>query len=152
MKKIQKLLNRETVLYLVFGVLTTAVNYVVFHLVYAVVLGGQGSLLANFIAWVAAVIFAFVVNKAFVFESKSWAWPVLARELPAFVAGRVASFGFEEAGLLVSEKLLRLGRFTVLALGPVSLDGVAVSKLALSVIVVVLNYFFSKWFVFRASR
>lgn len=152
MKGFQEFFNRETILYMVFGAATTVVNYGVFHLIYAVVLGGQGSLLANFIAWVAAVIFSFVVNKAFVFESKSWAWPVLARELSAFVAGRVASFGIEEAGLLVSEKLLRLGRFTILALGPVSLDGVAVSKLALSVIVVVLNYFFSKWFVFRTSQ
>lgn len=151
MKKFQTLLSRETILYLVFGVLTTVVNYVVFHLVYAVALGGSGSLLANFLAWVAAVLFAFVVNKRFVFESKSWAWQVLARELPAFVAGRLASFGIEEAGLLVSEQLLRLNRITVLALGDFSLDGVAVSKLALSVIVVILNYFFSKWFVFKKN-
>ena len=149
MDRFKKLLNRETVSYLIFGVLTTVVNYVVFHFMYTAVLGGRGSLAANFVAWVAAVVFAYVVNKCFVFESKSWAWHVLRREIPAFVAARVASFGIEEVGLFISENLLKLNTVTVLAVGSISLDGVTVSKLALSVIVVVLNYFFSKWFIFK---
>lgn len=149
MDRVKKLLNRETVSYLIFGVLTTVVNYVVFHLMYTVVLGGQGSLYANFIAWVAAVVFAYVVNKLFVFESKSWAWDVLVREIPAFVTARVASFGIEEAGLFISETLLRLNTLTVLRMGGFAMDGVTAAKLALSVIVVVLNYFFSKWFIFK---
>ena len=149
MDRMKKLFNRETVSYLIFGVLTTVVNYAVFHVMYSLILGGKGSLLANFVAWVAAVVFAYVVNKLFVFESKSWAWPVISREIPAFVAARVASFGIEEAGLFVAESLLKLNVVTVLALGGFSMDGVTVSKLALSVIVVVLNYFFSKWFIFK---
>lgn len=149
MDRLKKLLNRETVSYLIFGVLTTVVNYVVFHFMYTLVLEGKGSLIANFVAWVAAVVFAFVVNKLFVFESKSWALPVLAREIPAFVAARVASFGIEEAGLFVSESLLRLNTVTVLTLGNFFMDGITAAKLALSVIVVVLNYFFSKWFIFK---
>jgi len=149
MDRFKKLLNREAVSYLFFGVLTTVVNYVVFHVMYHTVLGGKGSLAANFVAWVAAVVFAYVVNKLFVFESKSWAWQVLIREVPSFVAARVASFGIEEAGLFVSESLLGLNTVTVLALGSFCVDGVMASKLALSVIVVVLNYFFSKWFIFK---
>ena len=149
MARIKGFLNRETVSYLFFGVLTTVVNYGVFHLMYSVVLGGKGSLIANFVAWVAAVMFAYIVNKLFVFESKSWAWSVLVREIPAFVAARAASFAIEEAGLFVSESVLRLNEVTVLAVGSVSMDGVTASKLMLSVLVVVLNYFFSKWFIFR---
>lgn len=149
MDRLKKLLNRETVSYLIFGVLTTVVNYVVFHFMYTAVLGGKGSLLANFVAWVAAVVFAYVVNKLFVFESKSWAWEVLVREIPAFVAARVASFGIEELGLFISEGLLKLNEVIVFSAGGFVLDGVTVSKLALSVIVVVLNYFFSKWFIFK---
>lgn len=149
MDRLKKLLNRETVSYLIFGILTTVVNYVVFHFMYTAVLGGKGSLLANFVAWVAAVVFAYVVNKLFVFESKSWAWEVLVREIPAFVAARVASFGIEELGLFISEGLLKLNEVTVFSAGGFVLDGVTVSKLALSVIVVVLNYFFSKWFIFK---
>lgn len=149
MERIRKILNRETVLYLVFGVLTTVVNYIVFHLCYAVALGGEGSLLANAVAFVAAVVFAFAVNKAFVFESKSWAPGVLAREIPPFIASRLASFGIEELGLFVSEKLLRLNEVTVLTLGTTAIDGVTVTKIALSFIVVLVNYVFCKWFVFK---
>ena len=149
MNRIRKLFNRETISYLFFGVLTTVVNYAVFHVMYTLVLGRQGSLFANFVAWVAAVVFAYIVNKLFVFESKSWAWQVLSREIPAFVAARVASFAIEEAGLFISEGLLRLNEITLQLPGGFSADGVTVSKLALAVLVVVLNYFFSKWFIFK---
>lgn len=149
MDKLKKLLNRETVLYLVFGVLTTLVNYIVFHLIYRSILGGRGSLIANAVAWVAAVVFAYAVNKLFVFESKSWAWKVLAKEIPAFVAARVASFGIEELGLFVSERVFGWNEIAVLRVGQTVIDGVTLAKLALSVIVVVLNYFFSKRYIFR---
>ena len=145
----KRFVNRETVLYLIFGVLTTLVNYIVFFLCYELLLGGKGSLIANAAAFIAAVIFAFVVNKLFVFESKSWASSVLLREIPAFLAARLASFGIEEVGLFVSEKLLHLNEVTLLQLGDAAVDGVTFAKLALSVIVVVLNYFFSKWFIFK---
>ena len=148
MDKLKKILNRETLLYLFFGVMTTVVNYVVFWLCYEVLLGRQGSLIANAAAFVAAVVFAFVVNKMFVFESRSWALPVLMKEIPPFVASRVASFGIEELGLFVSESLLGWNSVTVLTLGDSAIDGVTVTKLALSVIVVIVNYVFCKCFVF----
>ena len=141
-------LNRETVSYLIFGVLTTVVNYVVFHLCYTA-MGAKGSVVANAIAFVAAVIFAFVVNKLFVFESKSWAMEVLRREIPPFLASRIASFGIEELGLFLSEGVLHWNQVTVLTLGETVIDGVTVTKLVLSVIVVLLNYLFCKWLVFR---
>lgn len=145
----KRFVNRETVLYLIFGVLTTLVNYIVFFLCYELLLGGEGSLTANAVAFIAAVIFAFVVNKLFVFESKSWAPAVLKREIPAFLAARIVSFGIEEAGLFLSEVVLGLNAVVLLRLGDVMVDGVTAAKLALSVLVVVLNYFFSKWFIFK---
>jgi putative flippase GtrA len=66
--KIKKILNRETILYIVFGVATTVVNYIVFHLLYNVLWQQRSSLIANAAAFAAAVIFAFVVNKTFVFH------------------------------------------------------------------------------------
>ena len=143
-----KIFNRETVSYLIFGVLTTAVNYVVFHLCYSA-MGAKGSVVANAIAFVAAVIFAFVVNKLFVFESKSWAIAVLRREIPPFLASRVASFGIEELGLLICEGLLHWNQVVLITLGDTPIDGVTVAKLGLSVIVVILNYVFCKWLVFK---
>ena len=89
MDKIKKILNRETVLYIIFGVATTVVNYVVFYLLYNVLWNQSHSLAANAAAFVAAVIFAFVVNKLFVFESKSWSADTLKREIPSFLAARI---------------------------------------------------------------
>ena len=149
MDKLKKLLNRETILYIVFGVATTVVNYIVFHLLYNVLWHQENSLIANAAAFVAAVIFAFVVNKLFVFESKSWSLEVLKREIPSFLAGRIGSFGIEEAGLFLCEKVLKLGGVIAFTLGTVALDWITIVKVALSFIVVILNYVFCKLFVFK---
>lgn len=147
--KLKKLVNRETVLYLIFGVATTIVNYIVFWLTYDLAFGKDQSLLANTIAFVAAVVFAFVVNKMYVFESRSWAMDVLKKEVPGFLASRIGSFLIEEAGLFVCEKILRLNGVILLSMAGIELDGITVAKLGLSVIVVLLNYVFCKLFVFK---
>jgi len=149
MNKLKKLLNRETVLYLIFGVATTVVNYIVFHLLYNVLWQQENSLIANAGAFVAAVIFAFVVNKLFVFESRSWDLATLKREVPSFLAARVGSVGIEEAGLFLAEKVLKLGGVVALSVAGITLDWIMVVKLGLSVVVVVLNYVFCKLFIFK---
>ena len=149
MDKIKKILNRETVLYIIFGVATTVVNYVVFYLLYNVLWSQSRSLEANAAAFVAAVIFAFVVNKLFVFESKSWSVNTLKREIPSFLAARIGSFGIEEAGLFLCEKVLKLGGVIAITLGGVALDWITVVKVALAFVVVALNYVFCKLFIFK---
>ena len=149
MEKLKKLLNWETVLYIIFGVATTVVNYVVFHLLYNVLWQQRNSLTANAAAFVAAVIFAFVVNKLFVFESKSWSAATLKREIPSFLAARIGSFGIEEAGLFLAEKVLKLGGVIAITLGTVVLDWITVIKVALAFVVVALNYVFCKLIVFK---
>ena len=149
MDKIKKILNRETVLYIIFGVATTVVNYVVFYLLYNVLWSQSRSLEANAAAFVAAVIFAFVVNKLFVFESKSWSVDTLKREIPSFLAARIGSFGIEEAGLFLCEKVLKLGGVIAITLGGVALDWITVAKVALAFVVVALNYVFCKLFIFK---
>ena len=149
MNKLKKLLNRETILYIIFGVATTVVNYVVFHLLYNVLWNQSRSLTANAAAFVAAVIFAFVVNKLFVFESKSWSMDTLKREIPSFLAARIGSFGIEEAGLFLCEKVLKLGGIVAITLGGLSLDWITVVKVALAFVVVALNYVFCKLFIFK---
>ena len=149
MDKLKKLLNRETILYIIFGVATTAVNYVVFHLLYNVLWDQSRSLIANAAAFVAAVIFAFVVNKLFVFESKSWSAATLKREIPSFLAARVGSFGIEEAGLFLAEKVLKLGGIVAVTVAGVALDWITVIKVMLAFVVVALNYVFCKLFVFK---
>lgn len=136
----KKFFTKEVVSYLVFGVLATLVNYVVFWLFYDLLFGQSNSLTANFLAFAAAVVFAYVTNKLFVFESKSWAWSVIRREIPEFLAARVFTFLIEEVGLFVADTLLNLGRYTVLTMGNFSVDGVMTTKIALAVVTITLNY------------
>lgn len=149
MEKLKKLLNKETILYMGFGAGTTVVNYAVFYLFYNVLWNQNHSLYANAAAFVAAVIFSFVVNKMFVFESKSWSAEALKREVPSFLAGRVGSFAIEETGLFLCEKVFRLGGVIAFTLAGHSFDWITIVKIALSVIVVIMNYVFCKLFVFK---
>ena len=149
MDKLKKLLNRETILYIVFGVATTVVNYIVFHLLYNVLWHQNHSLAANAAAFVAAVIFAFIVNKCFVFESRSWDAATLKREIPSFLGARIGSFGIEEAGLFLAEKVFRLGGVIAITIGGTAFDWITVVKIALAFVVVALNYVFCKLFVFK---
>lgn len=134
-KTIIQLWNKyeDVIVYLVFGVLTTVVNYLVYLPVYNGL--GLSATVSNLIAWVAAVAFAFVTNKPLVFKSHDWSAKVVVPELVKFVSCRVASGLMETGILLVAVDLLhRNGN---------------VWKLLTSVIVVVLNYFGSKLLVFR---
>jgi len=149
MDKLKKLLNRETILYIIFGVATTVVNYIVFHLLYNVLWSQNNSLVANAVAFVAAVIFAFVVNKLFVFESGNWSAATLKREIPSFLAGRIGSFGIEEAGLFLAEKVFKLGGVVAVTIGTTALDWITVIKVGLAFVVVALNFVFCTLFVFK---
>ena len=133
-EKLRKLYEkyRETVIYLVFGVLTTVVNYAVYIPLYNFV--HLPASVCNGVAWVAAVTFAYVTNKLFVFESKSWNSGVLG-ELLRFVGSRVISGVIETVSLLVTVDIL-------------GWNG-NIMKLFLAVIVIVLNYILSKFFVFK---
>ena len=93
MKMIKKLFikYKELITYVFFGGLTTVVNLIVFKL-FGMLLGDERYLISNAIAWVVAVIFAFITNKLWVFESKSLSGKVLLKEIPSFFAARVLSF------------------------------------------------------------
>ncbi len=147
----KKLVNRETVTYLVFGVLTTVVNFGVFKLFdlfFTATIDFDLTLVTNIIAWVAAVVFAFVTNKLFVFESKSWRAEVLKKEVPSFVSARLISLGIEELGLLIFITWLGFDSFVLEIFPGFALGGKMLVKIGLAVIVVVLNYIFSKFIIF----
>lgn len=143
----KKLVNRETILYMIFGVATTVVNYGIFHGCYAWLFGYTNGLWANFLAFVGAVIFAFVVNKIFVFESGDWSVGALRKELPPFLGGRIGSFLVEEAGLMICQ-WCQMDEM-MWTLWGVKLSGLMVAKVILSVAVVILNYILCKWIVFK---
>ena len=143
---LRKLVNRETVTYLIFGVLTTGVNYLVFF-VLNYLFGEDLALLHNAAAFAAAVLFAFVPNKLWVFESKSWQPAVALREFGAFVGARLTSFGIEELLLWAAKDLLHAGRYLILGL-----SGLSIAKILISVLTVILNYIFSKLLVFKKRK
>ena len=149
---LKKLINKETVTYLIFGVLTTVVNFGIFKLfdmTFEKAFTTDLTLLTNFIAWVGSVIFAYVTNKLFVFESKSWKANVIAKEIPSFIGARVFSLGVEELGLFIFITQLGFDSFVLEILPGFALGGKMLTKLALAVIVVVMNYVFSKFIIFK---
>lgn len=141
MDVIRKVVSREVFFYLLFGVLTTVVNFITLAIFNKFV----DIMVSNVIAWVAAVIFAYITNKLFVFDSKSWKPDVLAKEIPSFAGARVLTLGIEELGILIMIKWLHLD--VALTIGPVG--GEFIIKAILAVIVVLLNYVFSKLLIFK---
>ena len=131
---INRYLTKETISYLIFGVLTTLVDLVIFH---AFLRLNVHYLIAQGIAWVGAGAFAFVTNKLFVFESRSFHRTVLLRELLSFVSARVISGIASTALLAVLVEILFLSEM--------------IAKLCTQVLVVVANYFFSKLFIFKKN-
>lgn len=123
----------EVLSYLIFGVLTTVVNYLVYLPVYNVL--GLSAALSNAIAWVVAVAFAYLTNKPFVFKSHDWSAKTVIPELTKFVGCRVASGAAETMILLVTVDLLHWNG--------------NIWKLVTSVLVVVMNYIASKLVVFK---
>ena len=122
----------EKINYLVFGVFTTVVNFVVFGFVTAVF--SLDYRLATFLAWMAAVVFAFITNKLFVFQSKSFNRQIMIKELLRFVAARIVSFWFDLGWMVFAVEILLMNEY--------------IAKILSNVVVVISNYFFSKMFVF----
>ena len=116
-----------------FGVLTTVVNIVTYNLCY--VHAGMSNNLSNVVAWILAVTFAYLTNKVWVFESKSWAWEVLRREVPAFVSCRLATGVMDLVIMYISVDLMHWNAM--------------VMKLLSNVLVILLNYIFSKLVIFK---
>ncbi|MBQ7957544.1 MAG: GtrA family protein [Clostridia bacterium] len=152
MKKIRDLIikYKELILYVFFGGLTTLVNFAAFKF-FNVVLGEERYLISNVIAWFVSVVFAYITNKLFVFESRTWQTKKICKEIFSFFTARVFSFIIEEAGLFCLVDLMGFDKYRLDIFGFV-LGGKMISKIILAVIVVILNYFFSKLVVFRKKE
>ncbi len=149
MNKIKELVikYKEFVLYAVFGVVTTLANLFAF-LLSDFILGQDLYLVSNAIAWIVGVVVAFVTNKLWVFNSKSWKLKVFLKEFFEFVGARIFSFGVEEAGMWLFVDVIGFDDKSLSVFGFV-ITGVWIAKILLSVIVVILNYFFSKFIIFK---
>lgn len=149
MKKIKTLFikYKEIITYIIFGILTTLVNFFAFW-IFTKIFGKDLYLVNNAIAWVVGVVFAYVTNKLFVFESKSWDLKLITKEITGFLGARIFSFLVEEGGMFLFISVLGLGEKSLALVGFI-ITGQFIVKILLAVIVVVLNYVFSKFIIFK---
>lgn len=133
---IKKMYDNQGIRYIFFGGCTTLVNLVS----YAVLRMGLGvdMTAANFIAIILAILFAYVVNKLYVFESRSAGWKALVKEFGSFVGMRLSTMFIEIFGVVFMSCLWGIPEVW--------------SKLSIQIVVLVLNYIFSKIFVFSDRK
>ncbi len=125
-------------MYLIVGVCTTAVNWIVYT---PLVAAGVPMTLSNAAAWFCAVVFAFFTNKYLVFKSKTKETVGLLKEIVSFFAARIVSGAVE---IFLPSFLFEIG----LDMSLFGIEG-AWAKLVVSVLIIIMNYLFSKLFVFK---
>ena len=159
---------REIILYLIFGVLTTLVGWAVY---FGILLVGKAALdipaevtsggsylalytAAQVIQWVAAVLFAFFTNRAYVFTGADRDARMLP-QLSKFAAGRVATFGVDYLvtyfGAIALSKIIVAWNSVEIFGKELNLNEIG-AKVVAAVIVIIANYFFSKLFVFKDTK
>lgn len=124
---------KETILYLIFGVLSTIINIITYVFFTKILV--LNYLLANAIAWILAVIFAYITNKFWVFESKEINSKYILKEFFSFFGCRVFSGAIEMFMMFILVSIMSFNDFIV--------------KIITNVVVVVLNYIFSKLLIFK---
>ena len=129
--------NKEIINYLIFGVLTTVVSFVVYFIFAKVFKIDE--VISNVISWFFSVLFAFVTNKLYVFESKETGKKTLLKEIISFYLAR-----------LFTGVVCDLGVFALMV--KIFKINDVLSKLVTQVIVIILNYVLSKLFVFKQNK
>ena len=135
-KLIKKVCTREVILYIIFGIFTTCINIISFILLSSMF--GLEENLASNIGIILAVLFAYFTNRKLVFNSTSSTFKENIIEFGKFMIGRAFTMIVESIGFWLL--------FTVF--GITYLDGV-LSKLIITIIVIILNFFISKFFAFK---
>ncbi|MBO5447772.1 MAG: GtrA family protein [Ruminococcus sp.] len=134
--------NKEMLLYLFFGALTTAVSFITLGipqwlLEKAGVSEGVAIVPSNIISWICAVTFAYVTNRIWVFESRASGKKEIISEASAFYGGRLLTLVVETLMMWVGVSLLGVNKW--------------IMKVIASVVVLILNYIISKLFVFKGK-
>lgn len=137
MKKIKNLIKKvctkEVILYVVFGVLTTIVNLAISYVLegYCYIDGS----IASAIGIIAAVIFAYFTNRKLVFNSVANTFKKNLREFGKFILGRSGTMILEQGGVMLFYNIFNFPFMPV--------------KFSLTILVIILNFFISKFFAFR---
>ncbi len=129
----KKLFNREVILYLIFGVLTTLVDFIVFYISNNLL--NIHYIVSTCLAWIFAVLFAYITNKIFVFSAIENKHNIF-KEIFYFFTLRLASLILSIIFMVIMVDFLNISEI--------------LSKILVNVFVVVANYFFSKVFIFKS--
>lgn len=130
---LKKVLTKEIIFYAIFGVLTTLVNIGSFY-IFTIFLNLEKNT-ANFISILLAVIFAYFTNRKLVFNSQATNFKENLNEFIKFFLGRAFTMVVEFVGFFVLFNLLHIHEL--------------ISKTTITVIVIILNFFISKFFAFK---
>lgn len=132
---IKKILTKEVILYIFFGVVTTLVNLITFYILTKVFSWNEN--ISNIIAIVFAVIVAYITNKDMVFHSKANKFKEKFQEFVKFIVGRMFTMVIEWVG------------GALMFLTPIPQ---MISKLIVTIIIIILNFFISKFLVFKKNK
>nr|WP_321328338.1 GtrA family protein [uncultured Ilyobacter sp.] len=128
-------MSRELILYIFFGVLTTVVNFITYFLILKI---SKNYVFATTIAFIIAIIFAYITNKKYVFEKKTSSLKNLLKEFIKFLTSRAFTYFVDVLGMIFLIKYLSQGEIS--------------SKIIVNITVIILNYLFSKLYIFKAEK
>lgn len=124
---------KEPLLYLLFGTLTTLVSILTFA--FFTFVFDISELTSNVLSWILSVAFAYITNRIWVFDAKTKNFAELLRQIVSFFGSRLLTLGIEEALMLIFVIWLGFGSMII--------------KIIAQVIVIALNYFISKLWIFK---
>lgn len=142
MSLIKKLANKETVLYLIFGVLATVLNIVLFYLFINVWKISTG--LGNITDTIVCILFQYFTNRIWVFESKNTGKEAI-KEFIQFILARGVTAIIDQIFVVVGIDFF-VAKYVIFSQQKIFSIGI---KILSNIIVIVLNYIFSKIFVFK---
>ncbi len=129
----KKLFNKEIILYLIFGVLTTLVDAIIFYIANYIL--NIHYVISTCLAWIFAVLFAYITNKIFVFSATKNKQNIF-KEMFSFFSLRLVSLLLSIVFMVIMVNIMNINEF--------------LSKILVNVLVVIANYFFSKIFIFKS--
>ena len=137
MEKIKEIFKkfREQIMYIIFGVLTTIVNYVVYLVLTKMM--NIDYMISTVISQIFAMIFAYITNKIYVFEAKNNSFKGLIKEMVSFFSVRIVSLFLDMGFMKLFVDIMHLND--------------AIMKLVSNALIIIANYIFSKLFIFKKN-
>jgi len=134
--------NKEVILYLVFGVLTTVISICTFYIFTTHIFSGINEdlniSLSNIISFILAVSFAFITNKTVVFNSKTDSKKDFLKEIVSFFMARIFTLLIDTFGILLFVKVLCIHKM--------------IAKIFFNIVIIILNYILSKLIIFKNKK